>query len=523
VPPPPPGYAPAPLTSTVARRGLAGRVGAAVVGVAVLGGGLAYAVTQAGSGGGASTPEAAAQALFDAVADEDVLGVLDLLPAGERRAIQRPVQSIAEELERLGVVDDSFDLSDIGGVDLEFEGLEFATEPLGPGITAVRLTAGTVISSVEPDEVPVGKALDDAAEEMDAPIEIAPVEERDEFDPAEDDLQLVAIEEDGDWRVSLFYSIAELARSSAELPLPDFGHGVAPNGQESPEAAVDALLRAVVEDQDVEGVIALLPPDEMAALQDYAPLFLDDLDGWEDDLSDFSASIDDLDLEAHRDGDVATVGVKAVAGSATVDGEPWSLGYDGECITIEGPDDSTRECVGDTPAGLDDSELPITWSPDAFVGLTTVQVDGAWYVSPTRTILDAVVSLLRSLHDDALDHLDDLFDSFFGFSDTMSGSYDSGSCDAGVDGEGYDCGSFEEQGSPITPTTVVSVDDPSVEGLAATLAGQHGFDLATAACMADALYAAGLDVSVLAELEAGGFPDAAIEPYYDALDACPSG
>ena len=82
------------------------------------------------------------------------------------------------------------------------------------------------------------------------------------------------MEEDGRWYLSLFYTSAESAREEAgDEDIPE--EGVTPDGGDSPEAAMDAILDAV-EDLDLEAMIAALDPDEMQALQRYAPLFLDD-------------------------------------------------------------------------------------------------------------------------------------------------------------------------------------------------------------------------------------------------------
>lgn len=121
-PPPPPPAAPGTvdLRSETAVRsggGIAGRVVAGVVGAVLLVGGVAFAATQLGNDGGAGDPEAAVRAMFDAIADEDVLGLLATLEPGERDAISAPVEQLFEELERLEVLDDSFDLAGIDGID----------------------------------------------------------------------------------------------------------------------------------------------------------------------------------------------------------------------------------------------------------------------------------------------------------------------------------------------------------------------------------------------------------------------
>ena len=53
--------------------------------------------------------------LFEAMADEDVLGLIATLDAGERDTIAGPVEQLFDELERLEVLDDSFQLDGVDG------------------------------------------------------------------------------------------------------------------------------------------------------------------------------------------------------------------------------------------------------------------------------------------------------------------------------------------------------------------------------------------------------------------------
>lgn len=531
-PPPPPPMPPAPTAyepmpepppSIMVKRGFAGRLGAGIIGLAVLGGGLAYAVSQSGSGGGGSSPEAAAQALFDAIAAEDVLGVLDVLPAGERRAFQGPLESMAEELGRLGVVGDDLDLGAVGGLDLEFEDLTFETEELGEGISSVRLSGGTAIASVKPGELPIGDELREVIEDVTGePVEIEPVEEeRDTIEPGEGDFEMVAVEEDGTWRISLFYSIAEAARTSAGLEAPDFGAGVEPAGAESPEAAVDALLRAAVEEQDLAAVIALLPPDEMAALQDYAPLFIDEAQaGLDEAAGDFSAEITDIELEATEDGDTASVAVTAFEVEATVDGRPMHASFDGECLAYEGPDGEAEEQCADDMAGLGALGDILRTDEAQMAGATAVRVDGEWYVSPSRTMLDSVVMLLESLEDDAISKLPSVMEGFFGMSEGFfqeSAYSELGEIADALPDELDDAVAID---GPATQAMIPELQAPSIDVMTRMLVDLQGYTEEEAACAATAVFAAGLTDGQLSLLQTGEIPDEVADQVYDIIDTC---
>lgn len=66
---------------------------AVVIGiVAMAGGGVFFTRSLGKSGGGADTPAAAVQRMFDAIGHEDVLGVLESLLPSERDLLRQPLQ-----------------------------------------------------------------------------------------------------------------------------------------------------------------------------------------------------------------------------------------------------------------------------------------------------------------------------------------------------------------------------------------------------------------------------------------------
>ena len=76
----------------------------------------------------------------------------------------------------------------------------------------------------------------------------------------------------------------------------------------------------------------LLPPDEMAPLYDYAPLFLDDAQAEIDEMG-AEMSVDVELSEVSRDGDVARVRMDGYSMSATYEDGSFEMVYDGECVT----------------------------------------------------------------------------------------------------------------------------------------------------------------------------------------------
>lgn len=380
-----------------------GRLAALWVGVlALLAGGIFGVFYLAGEDEG--TPEEAVQRMLDAVADEDVLGVLAALPPSERDPLRDNLPAMAQELRRLQILSDDFDLEKIKGVDLGFDDVEMTSRTVGEGVSSVRLTKGTSRYRVVPSDLPLGRfLLDIFGEELPAEPETGsePLRTDGEGD------EIVTIKEDGRWYVSLNYSAAEAARRDAGAAVPRFGQGLQPDGEASPEAAVERLLRAGVA-LDVERVIRLLPPGEGRVLRDYAPLFLEDVKRGAAEL-DFQAEWKTIDLAAKRDGSHATVTIEKLAVAFAVTGQTGEVSFDGRCVEIVAPDvppDQSRICPEgqEVPEAFDfATRLPAQ-------GFAVVEEGGQWYVSPTRTLLESLVGVLKSVQRDDLEGIRQFFE-----------------------------------------------------------------------------------------------------------------
>lgn len=370
--------------------------------LALLAGGVFGAVFLAGEDEG--TPEQAVQRLFDAIADEDVLGVLAALPPSERDPLRDNLPDIADELERLGILSDDFDLGKVRGIDLGFDNLRFTTTTIADGVAAVKITGGDASYRVVPRELPLGDFVTELMGE-ELPSEAQTGSESINADPSED--TIVAIREGDRWYVSLNYSIGEAARMESGAPVPKFGNELQAKGESSPQAAVETLLRSGLA-LDLQRVIELLPPDEARALRDYSPLFLPEAKEALAQL-DFRADVKSLELAANRDGDHATVDLESISVTFTAAGESGGFAFDGTCVTVSGPDvppGEGRLCPEDAEG------------PEALTGLASrvpaqgfvaVQRGGSWYVSPTRTVLESILGTLKAVQRSDLDGLRDFF------------------------------------------------------------------------------------------------------------------
>ncbi len=439
-----------------------------------------FVVTTLASSDGSASPEDAVRNLMTALENNDVIGVLESLPPGERSALGDPIKDVLGELQRLEILAD-FDLGSVPGFEFEVQDMTMASTSLGADVSAVRFTGGTLTSTMRPRDLPIGETLQEFFDEDLDDFEDAD-EETETTDLADADFDLVTIREQDGWHVSLFYSIAEGIREQGTR-LPDFGSGLDPVGADSPEAAVRGLLDAAM-DLDVRGVIGMLPPDEMRVLYDYGPLFADDADEAAAEFraeDGFEAELRELELRSTGSGDRRRVvidafdvafstddgsGITARFGDGCLDmemnytdeWESWDsdtlqdtmrMCTDGE-VLVNGEVPSTDEWgYSDNPFGVsEDMELPeLDW--DDYVAVTVVEHQGSWYVSPTRSLFDPMLALLREV--DA-DQLRDIFDSFFFFGMGSSASMQFEEVGGSIDGpdvyedfDGPDCYAAYEQ------------------------------------------------------------------------------
>lgn len=402
-----------------------GKVIAGAVGALAIAGAGIFGITRiSGDGaasGGASSPEGAANALLDALDNEDVLGAVDVLLPGERETFRQPMQDLMTELKRLEVVSDD-NLSGVGGVDWEVTDRDVQVEETNvDDIVNLEVTA-TVGASVNGEELPLGDWI---REQVD-PEEIG----TQTSDPTTESFPVTAVKKDGRWYLSIFYTAAERSRMSlGEDEVPE--EGVALLGADSPEAAMDTLLGSITE-LDVEAVIGSLNPNEFEALQRYAPLVTAGMQEEVDHSlgeSDVSFDVTDTAYDVSGSGDTRSVKVTAFTVEASAEGETMSLSLEDGCFIVEGAGESFNSCkeLAEQPE-LDEiyAEVPeledlVTTLQDTFAdyeapGFTVRQVDGKWYFSPMATVSDNALAVIRSL---SREEIENLIEEFTNFAENM--------------------------------------------------------------------------------------------------------
>src|SRR5262245_61347466 len=278
-------------------------VGAGVAAVLAVGAAGIFAVSRfTGSAqGGAGTPSELGTALLTAIENEDVLGMTDLLSPGERDVFRQPLIDLVSELTRLEVLSPEADLAKIDGLDIVLADTSVTARPTNvDDIVNVQMQAEAT-STVDGQQVPIGALITDNLD----PDDVTEIRGTVQTETEHFDVTLTAVEDGGRWYFSLFHTAAETARADLE-PEPDIPvDGIGADGGESPEEAVDLTLDRIAA-LDLAGTIRMLNPGEAAALQRYAPLFLDEAQAELDDAG-VQLEIRDTSFRVEGDGDQRTV------------------------------------------------------------------------------------------------------------------------------------------------------------------------------------------------------------------------
>ena len=427
-------------TVSKSNKGMRAGLAAALLAVAGLGG---FAVKAALSEpAGAQSPEEAMDAFFEALDNEDIIGMAETLLPSEREAFIDPVLVLTDEAERLEIFGEGVEIDTFGTVDVVVEGLVTSSTPLAPGFATVSTTEGTIEIIGTSDDIPVAAVIGDW---MNVDPEVI---QNEKDDLANDPLKMVAVRQDGIWYLSVTYTAAEAVRSETNKPLPVFGEGPTPVGGATPEEAVAQLLEESVA-LDLEGILTQLDPEEMAALYDYSPLFLSEgqrvVDDFLDQVRSSGASWKLSDLVLRTDtskGRTAVVvdGFSFVGSSADL---AFELTLAEGCTTFVVESDflapvNETTCGDELKAGgetigdlLDDPYSNLALSD---LGITVVERDGRWFVSTVPTFVYNYVDLLATLEPSDIDALKQEYGELF----SALSSFD----DTGFAGSGFGQGEF---------------------------------------------------------------------------------
>ncbi len=236
------------------------------VGIGVLGlaGGGAFAYSQIAAEEKPNTPEQAVESFYKAVADGDFITMAKTLAPGERDVMLDSVVPMVGEMSRLGLLDSKLDLNKVPGYEGKFEKFSATSKQLRDDLAEVTVTQGSLNFTFDKSKLPIGDFLKDLVGKDLIGTGTSTTN-------ISNDTKLVVNKVGKRWYLSMNYNIAEAARrgtgDSYEVPARDAG--VAPRGADSAEQAVSDMLVAMG-NVDVRRMTELLPPDEFAAVHDYA-------------------------------------------------------------------------------------------------------------------------------------------------------------------------------------------------------------------------------------------------------------
>jgi hypothetical protein len=401
-------------------------VGGAVVGVLAL---VAAGVFAAGqlsndNAGGADSPEAVGMEMMNALEQEDMLGMVDLLLPGERDVFREPLIDVVSELSRLDIASAEASLADLSGLDIDMVDEAVTVESTNVADISNITMSASILASLDGDQLPIGDLITDLAGEDFDPSTLDQPTTTEDFN-----LPMTVVEDDGRWYLSVFYTAAEAARTEFGDPIPEVG--LEPRGGATPQGAIDALLDGV-EQLDLGKVIAGINPNEAAALQRYAPLFLDNISPMADDIGlDWQVTRSEYDVAGS--GSKRFVTITALRIDGTLDESTFFIELADGCVVAEASGDGVSERVDSCALAAEAGEAPTTFDDffggaldieevtaayeEAFAnytppGLTVQEVDGQWFVSPIGTGFDQFLALLSALDREELDRLIDTATTF---------------------------------------------------------------------------------------------------------------
>lgn len=329
-------------TATEPRRGR--RVAGIGAVIALLAGGVGLstvALQGATQPGGADSPEAAVREFADALAAEDLLGMIDVTVPEEVTALRAGFEDISAEAKRIGLLDDTFALGGVAGVDVTVGDLAVTTTELGPDLAAVTMAGGRLAVIFDDSAFPLGRLISDRTDVPIGPSSGA-------ADLARDPITLVTMQRDGRWYVSVGMSIAEAIWHPAAPPV---SMGILAEGSATPEAAAESFYRRLAQ-LDLVSASAIVAPGEGEVFRRYGSLWLPQAERSLTDSAANGLSIDLSDLQFER-----------IAGSdGRVTLQPSSFVIDGTVpASWGGQGDAGMIRVGEWPTVIDSSDGRGIW------------------------------------------------------------------------------------------------------------------------------------------------------------------
>lgn len=403
---------------------------AAVVVVALAVGITVWLVSRKSSdtaSGGQATPEAAANTMLSSLTSKDPVGIAEQLDPTEAQVFTDMSGDILSELKRLQIINADASAQTLSGSNVTIKDIKFDTskaETVNDHVTIEMLTAGTITLKSDPSKLPftdkikkaMGPELSKAqAQTADKTINIA-----DEVAKMGHPIRIATVKRGDKWYPSLFYTIADnwlqdAQRSNPELKSKALATPITAIGGSSPEDAVNGMLTKA-SSGDYEGMIGMLPPDEMGVLYDYGKRILaaGDVKSGQGaaslPISNLKFTTSDVtggkkvslqSVTVKTGGQTVNVSVDAAGGKVTIES-----GGKSQVITADTVVQLASQSggMGNMPAQVQDI-VKREFKQLLTVGIVTTQVNGKWFVSPLRTFSGVLLTLLKGLQPGDIDYL----------------------------------------------------------------------------------------------------------------------
>lgn len=351
-------------------------------------------------GGGSNTPGEAVNLLAADLAKDDYLSAVSRLHPAEASLAADMSQVVTSELKRLDVLrpdaDATASLGTLTFTDLRFD--DAAQEKVRDNVVINKLVAGTITVDANGADLPFtdsfkAKAFPGGVPAADVPstIDIAK-EVAEQGEP----IRIASVEVDGNWYVSLYYTIADYALREANVPWPTTT--VAARGAASGEEALTQTVQAIL-DQDARRLVELAPPQELAVVHDAGQAIIDGAGtGTPTGARLVELDTTEQDVRGQR---ALTLNRVVVADPS---GSRFTLTRSGDCVTVEADGASQQLCTsqlaqtfGSELAGVPPALqrlVPKLAEAALDVKVIVVEEGGSWYVSPSRTLVQLYADLL---------------------------------------------------------------------------------------------------------------------------------
>ncbi len=393
-------------------------VAVGVLAVATVGVFVVRAVT--GSGGGASSPEAAIEDLLAALEEEDPVAALAAMDPDEVEALGDVYESAADRATAIGFAPDT---TTLGGADIALSGVTYDVEEIGDGVSKVTIsdgeadltvTTGDLGDPTEPGlERPAAVDDEEPDDRIDGELTVDDLVVTNEDGDDEIDPFVVTVRRGGGWYVSPLYTAAQYAVEALGLDAPTLPPPDAGEGADDPEAAVRDLLVGAG-DVDGEAIGDLAAGATGDAVRAYSGA-LEELVGRAGE--DTSADIDVLETDvSDRAAGGQRVTVTRLEGTLSYtdedgDDQVAEVTWDGTCLDVdvrrqddEGSSGSMTD--GDQEGRVATSDLCLTDGWEGFgidsLSVVAVEEDGSWRIDPLATLTDYAAAIVPELDGDTI-------------------------------------------------------------------------------------------------------------------------